>query len=47
VPAEQVTEEDIRALVRQGAEGGTVEPQEQQFIESIFNFGDRSVRHIS
>jgi putative hemolysin len=46
VPAEQVTEEDIRALVRQGAEGGTVEPQEQQFIESIFNFGDRSVRHI-
>ncbi len=41
-----VTEEDIRALVREGAEGGSVEPQEQQFIESIFKFSDRAVRHI-
>lgn len=46
VPEERVTEEDIKALVREGTEGGLVEPQEQQFIESIFNFTDRSVRSI-
>lgn len=46
VPEERVTEEDIKALVREGTEGGSVELQEQQFIESIFNFTDRSVRNI-
>jgi putative hemolysin len=46
VAEERVTEEDIRALVREGAEGGTVELQEQQFIDSIFKFSDRAVRHI-
>ncbi len=46
VEEERVTEEDIRALVREGTEGGTVELQEQQFIESIFKFSDRAVRHI-
>jgi putative hemolysin len=45
-PDVQVTEEDIRALVREGAEGGTVDQHEQEFIESIFKFSDRSVRHI-
>jgi len=45
-PEAQVTEEDIKALVREGAEDGSVELQEQQFIESIFNFTDRSVRNI-
>lgn len=44
--ANQVTEEDIRALVREGAEDGTVNPEEQQFIDSIFRFSDRAVRHI-
>jgi len=46
VTEERVTEEDIRALVREGAEGGSVEPEEQAFIESIFKFTDRAVRHI-
>jgi putative hemolysin len=46
IAEERVTEEDIRALVREGAEGGSVEPQEQEFIESIFKFSDRAVRHI-
>ena len=46
VPEERVTEEDIKALVREGTEGGLVEPQEQAFIESIFKFSDRAVRHI-
>ncbi|MFV9504290.1 MAG: hemolysin family protein [Oscillochloridaceae bacterium umkhey_bin13] len=42
----QVTEDNIRALVREGAEDGTVNPEEQQFIESIFRFSDRAVRNI-
>ncbi|NTU85627.1 MAG: HlyC/CorC family transporter [Chloroflexales bacterium] len=46
VPEERVTEEDIKALVREGTEGGLVAPQEQAFIESIFKFSDRAVRHI-
>ncbi len=46
VEEERVTEEDIRALVREGTQGGTVELQEQQFIESIFKFSDRAVRNI-
>ena len=46
IPEERVTEEDIKALVREGTEGGLVEPQEQAFIESIFKFSDRAVRHI-
>lgn len=46
VPESQVTEEDIKALVREGAAGGTVEPQEREIIESIFNFSDHAVRHI-
>ncbi|NNJ09711.1 HlyC/CorC family transporter [Chloroflexales bacterium ZM16-3] len=46
VEEERVTEEDIRALVREGTEGGAVDLQEQQFIDSIFKFSDRAVRHI-
>jgi putative hemolysin len=46
VPEAQVTEEDIKALVREGAAGGAVEPQEREIIESIFNFSDHAVRHI-
>lgn len=46
VEEERITEEDIRALVREGTEGGAVELQEQQFIESIFKLTDRAVRHI-
>lgn len=45
-PEARVTEEDIRALVREGAEGGVVEPQEQEIIESLFSLGDRAVRQI-
>ena len=33
-------------MVREGTEGGAVELQEQQFIESIFKLTDRAVRHI-
>lgn len=46
VPAENITEEDIRQLVREGTVEGVVEPQEQRIIESVFRIGDRSARHI-
>lgn len=45
-PEAYVTEEDIRALVREGTEDGSVALHEQEFIESIFKFSDRAVRHI-
>lgn len=41
-----ITEEDIRVLVREGTVEGAVEPQEQQFIERVFDLGDRRVRQI-
>ncbi len=46
VPEEKVTEEDIRALLREGTEGGSVEPEQQEIIEGVFEFGDRTVRQI-
>jgi putative hemolysin len=46
VADEQITEEDIRHMVREGAEGGIVEPQEHLIIERLFNFSDRAVRQI-
>lgn len=41
-----VTEEDIRHLVHEGAEEGAVEPQEEQIIERVFKLGERTVRQI-
>jgi putative hemolysin len=46
VDEERVTEEDIRQLVREGAEGGSVEPHEQEIIDRIFTAGDRTVRAV-
>jgi len=41
-----VTEQDIRALVEQGAESGVVEAVEQAIVENTFRLGDRSVESI-
>jgi putative hemolysin len=41
-----VTEEDIRQLVREGAQEGSVEPQEEQIIEGVFKLSERTVRQI-
>lgn len=38
-----VTEEEIRALVEQGAESGVVQPAEHQLVERVFRLGDRQV----
>ncbi|MBC8161820.1 MAG: HlyC/CorC family transporter [Roseiflexaceae bacterium] len=43
---EPITEDDVIALVREGAEEGTVEASEQEFINSVFSFTDRIVRSL-
>jgi len=44
--ADQVTEEDILSLVREGTQGGAVAAAEQELIERVFEFSDASVRSI-
>ncbi len=46
VPEAPITEDDIIALVREGAEEGTVEKAEQELITSVFIFSDRTVRSL-
>lgn len=41
-----VTEQDIRAMVEQGAESGAVEATEQVIVENTFRLGDRTVESI-
>jgi putative hemolysin len=41
-----ITEEEIRALLEQGAESGAVPEVEHEVVESVFRLGDRSVRGI-
>lgn len=38
-----VTEQDIRALVEQGAESGAVQEAEREIVENTFRLGDRAV----
>jgi putative hemolysin len=38
-----VTEEEIRVLIEQGTEAGTVEEAEQDMVERVFRLGDRRV----
>ncbi len=48
---EQVTEEEIRLMVDMGEERGTIQPEEKQWIENVFDFGDcvasDSMTHVS
>ena len=41
-----VTEEEIRMLVDEGEEHGTIEVLERQMINNIFEFGDRDVSEV-
>lgn len=41
-----VTEQDIRALVEQGAESGVVQETERAIVEATFRLGDRTAREI-
>jgi putative hemolysin len=41
-----VTEQDIRAMVEQGAESGVVQEAERAIVENTFRLGDRAVESI-
>lgn len=43
---EAVTEEEIKALLKQGAETGTFDDVERKMIDSVFAFNDRTAREI-
>lgn len=38
-----ITEEEIRILIRQGAQAGVIKPAEQDMVESVFRLDDRRV----
>jgi len=44
--SEQITEEDIFAVVSEGSESGAIEPQEQQMIRNILHLNDRPVTSL-
>lgn len=41
-----VTEEEIRAMVQEGAEGGDVQAIEQDIVERVFTLGDRRISSL-
>ncbi|MDC5703429.1 hemolysin family protein [Vibrio europaeus] len=43
---DQVTEEDIFAVVNEGSESGAIEPQEQEMIRNILHLNDRLVTSL-
>jgi putative hemolysin len=41
-----VTEEEIKAFIREGTEGGSVQEIEQDIVERVFHIGDRKVNSL-
>lgn len=42
----QVTEEEIKAMISEGTEHGTIEEAEQEIIERVFHLGDRNITSL-
>ena len=42
----QVTEEEIKAIISEGTEQGTIDEAEQEIIERVFHLGDRNITSI-
>lgn len=42
----QVTEEEIKALISEGTEQGAIEEAEQEIIERVFHLGDRNITSL-
>jgi CBS domain containing-hemolysin-like protein len=40
------TEDELRALVRESAGSGLIQPEEGQFTDNVFTFGDRRAREV-
>ena len=41
-----VTEEEIKAIISEGTEQGTIDEAEQEIIERVFNLGDRNITSL-
>jgi putative hemolysin len=41
-----VTEEEIKAIISEGTEQGTIEEAEQEIIERVFHLGDRNITSL-
>ncbi|HEV8285219.1 MAG TPA: hemolysin family protein [Chitinophagaceae bacterium] len=44
--SDAVTEEEIKAMVTEGTEAGTIDEAEQQIIERVFHLGDRNITSL-
>jgi len=42
----KITEEEIKAIIQEGTEGGAVQEIEQDIVERVFNLGDRRVNSL-
>jgi len=45
-PDSKVTEEEIKAIIQEGTEGGEVQEIEQDIVERVFHLGDRTVSSL-
>ncbi|MES1198198.1 MAG: hemolysin family protein [Chitinophagaceae bacterium] len=43
---EAVTEEEIKTMITEGAEAGTIDEAEQEIIERVFHLGDRNITSL-
>jgi putative hemolysin len=43
---ETVTEEEIKAIINEGSESGSIEEEEKEMIERIFHLGDRNITSL-
>jgi putative hemolysin len=43
---DSVTEEEIKAIISEGTEQGTIEEAEQEIIERVFHLGDRNITSL-
>lgn len=41
-----VTEEEIKAIISEGTEAGTIEAEEKEIIERVFHLGDRNITSL-
>jgi putative hemolysin len=41
-----ITEEEIKAMITEGSEHGTIEEEEKEIIERVFHLGDRSITSL-
>lgn len=46
VNANQVTEEEIKAIISEGSEHGAIEEEEKEIIERVFHLGDRNITSL-